>query len=144
MTSSLILVGAPQPSPTPTAEVDRRALLEHVAVVWGKATIARDGPTIYELYPQEYRSVCPYEDFLTALEFVWPLISFLDGATYVVDSVRIEGNHGWVANHWERGGTEFPGGSASGEPHYVWNGDHWEAWVRPEELSGEKPCKLEF
>ena len=138
----------PTATPEPTAEVDRAALLSQVGTVAGGALAKREWALLRSFYPDEYKAKCSLEDFAVLLTFAWSFWGIPEGASYVLDGVRIDGDNGWTDSHWEKDGVSFDldddESVTDEEPGWVWQDSKWVVYVSPEVLGEENPCSLEF
>ncbi len=138
----------PTATTEPTAEVDRAALLSQVGTVAGGALAKREWALLRSFYPDEYKANCSLEDFTVLLTFAWSFWGMPEGASFVLDGVRIDGDNGWTDSHWEKDGVPFDldddEGVTDEEPGWVWQDSKWVVYVSPEVLAEENPCSLEF
>ena len=138
----------PTPAPTPTPGPDREALLREDALTWGNAVAIHDWATVHSTYSDTFKNKCPLSDFAEYTAF------FNDnsdtgvprGATYVLDSVVIEGDYAWVNSHFVIDGRQIfhdEDQYTANEPaEQVWQGDRWVLILDPVFLALERPCSL--
>ena len=139
----------PTPRPSPTPGPDREALLRASAIAWGNAIAIRDWATVYSIYSDEFQAKCPLSEFAEFSAFVEENsdTGIPRGATYVLDSVIIEGDYAWVNSHFVKDGRQIfqdEDQYMANEPaEVVWTGDSWVQIDSPEFLAQEQPCSLE-
>ena len=139
----------PTPIPSPTPGPDREALLRQSAIEWGNAISVRDWATVYTIYSDEFQSKCPLSEFAEYSAFLEDHgeNGIPRGATYILDSVIIEGDYAWVNSHFVKDGRQIfhdEDQYMANEPaESVWKGDRWVQIDGPEFLAKERPCNLE-
>ncbi len=97
-TESMATVAA-TPTPTDTAQdPDRAALLKEFAQLTGDAIARREWAIVHTLYPDEFRAKCSLGEFAAMTAFVVAFAGIPEDITYVFESARVEGNHGYIGN----------------------------------------------
>ena len=142
---------APTASPTPEPTVpdsgqdtDREALLEAFAQRWGDAMAMREWAFAHGLYPDEFRERCTVTDFAALMTSVWAFYGVPEGATYVVEGVRVDGDHGWVDGHYEKDGVQMDlDTDGDVEPEAVWWDGEWAFYLSPAQLAEGNLCALD-
>ena len=142
---------APTASPTPEPTVpdsgqdtDREAPLEAFAQRWGDAMAMREWAFAHGLYPDEFRERCTVTDFAALMTSVWAFYGVPEGATYVVEGVRVDGDHGWVDGHYEKDGVQMDlDTDGDVEPEAVWWDGEWAFYLSPAQLAEGNLCALD-
>ena len=144
-TESMATVAA-TPTPTDTAQdPDRAALLKEFAQLTGDAIARREWAIVHPLYPDEFRAKCSLGEFAAMTAFVVAFAGIPEDITYVFESARVEGNHGYIDSHFAKDGLEIDlGGEEETDPHALWRDGKWTFYVSPEDLAEEDPCSLDF
>ena len=144
-TESMATVAATS-TPTDTAQdPDRAALLKEFAQRGGDAMAKREWAIVHTLYPDEFRAKCSLGEFAAMTAFVVAFAGIPEDITYVFESARVEGNHGYIDSHFAKDGLEIDlGGEEETDPHALWQDGKWTFYVSPEDLAEENPCSLEF
>ena len=123
---------SPTPKPTATKIPERQATLERNARIWGNAYANHDWVTVHSTHSDEFKSKCPASEFSEFTSFfnTHSFPSIPQGATYVLDGVRIEGDYGWVNSHFEFNGQQIfhdeDQYTADEPPEQVWKEGKWE------------------
>ena len=134
--------------PTLTPGPSREALLREFALTWGNAFAIRDWASVHSTYSDDFRSKCPVSEFAEWVAFLNDnAIGVPEGATYVLDSVMIEGDYGWVNSYFVKDGRQIfhdEDQNMANEPaEAVWRNSKWGTITSPELLAQEQPCSLE-
>ena len=99
----------------------------------------------YGLESEEFQESCTLNDYVALMTFVWAFYGVPEGSTYVLDGVRIEGDHGWVDSHLEKDGVRMDlDTDGDFEPEVVWRDGAWVFYLSPEDLAKENLCSLDF
>ena len=135
----------PTSTPTDTAQdSDRATLLKEFAQLGGDAFARREWAIVHALYPDEFRAKCSLGEFAAMTAFLVAFAGIPEDITYVFESARVEGNHGYIDSHYAKDGLEIDfGGEEETDPHALWQDGEWTVYVSPEELAEEKPCSLD-
>ena len=146
-TPTSVPTASPPPEPAVPAAgqiSDRAALLEAFAQRWGDAMAMREWAFARGLYPDEFRDRCTVTDFAALMTAVWAFYGVPEGLTYVVEVVRVDGDHGWVDGHYERDGVQMDlDTDGDVEPEAVWRDGEWAFYLSPAQLAEENLCALD-
>ena len=118
-------------------------------MAFNTAVAMQDWATVYKAYPDEFKAKCPLSEYASYVDFINDASEYgiPEGATYVIDDVRIQGDYGWVYSHFVKDGRQIfhdTNEHASNEPaEAVWLDGEWELVTDPEFLEMERPCSLE-
>ena len=136
---------AATPTPTDTAQdSDRATLLKEFAQLGGDAFARREWAIVHALYPDEFRAKCSLGEFATMAAFLVAFAGIPEDITYVVESVRVEGDHGYIESRYAKDGLEIDFGEENeADPNALWQDGEWTVYVSPNELAEEKPCSLD-
>ena len=136
----------PEPTPISTAQdPDRAALLKEFAQLGGDAFARREWAIVHALYPDEFRVKCSLGEFAAMTAFLFAFAGIPEDITYVFESARVEGNHGYIDSHYAKDGLEIDlGGEEEADPHALWQDGKWTVYQSPEDLAEEDPCSLDF
>ena len=137
----------PSPSatraPEPTPEPDRMSLLQEVAEADALAFEEGHWLVLYARYPDEFKEKCTSSDFAFVMMFALSLWGMPDDFSASVETVRIEGDQGWVDIRFEKDGLELEI-EEDDTPSYLWRDGEWVAYVSPEDMLEDKPCDLSW
>ena len=136
----------PEPTPISTAQdPDRAALLKEFAQLGGDAFARREWAIVHALYPDEFRAKCSLGEFAAMTAFLFAFAGIPEDITYVFESARVEGNHGYIDSHYAKDGLEIDlGGEEEADPHALWRDGEWTVYQSPEDLAEEDPCSFDF
>ena len=138
----------PTPSPTPQPaiqEPDRVALLEELALRAGDAAVKNEWAFSYALQAEEFQERCTLNDYVALMTVAWAFYGVPEGSLYVLDGVRIEGDHGWIDSHLEKDGVRMDlDTDGDFEPEVIWRDGAWAFYLSPEDLAKENLCSLDF
>ena len=127
------------PSSIRSQDADKHARLEEFANVYLNARAERDWLLLYASLPDEFKEKCSGEAYAAMMAlFIEPF--YQEGATHVLEGVRVDGDRGWIDYHivYRTGGAEYPFSDG-----LTWVDNEWVFSVSPEELAKDKPCSVE-
>ena len=84
-------------------------MLEQKGREWGDAFANHDWAAMHATGPEEFKDKCPLDDFAVFFPIVnaYSTPSIPKGATFVIESTKIEGDLGWVYSYFEFGGQQL-------------------------------------
>ena len=135
----------PTAIPTPTPTPDIYVLLNELAIEFGTTFADKRWATHYQLYPPSFQEKCPAKDFIELMLFFEVFGEMPDNMTFMIESVRIEGNTGYVEARFENEGVAWSEESEEeAEPFAYWKDGQWVLanWLAAE--NEEKPCEISF
>ena len=136
---------APTTEPTPKPTPDRTALLRELADEFGNAFAKKRWATLYQLNNEDFKERCPAEDFIELMLLFQVFGGMPDGLTFIIESVRIENDVGYIEARFERDGVRWGEDSENEpDPFATWEDGQWVLvdWLDTGEQ--ENPCTLEF
>ena len=118
-------------------------------MVYMSATAKREWATQYQFFSDEFKEKCSLSDFSRFLAFANDVSerSIPEGANYIIDDIKIQGDYGWVYSYFVKDGRQIFHDENEHEPNEpaetVWRNDAWGMVIDPEFLEPERPCSLE-
>ena len=118
-------------------------------MVYMGAIAKREWATQYGFYPDEFKEKCSVSDFSKFASFLNEVSerSIPEGATYIIDDVRIQEDYGWVYSYFVKDGRQIFQDENEHEPNEpaeaVWHNSAWDLVINPDFLELERPCSLE-